>query len=72
MYKLWRAKRYKVWETFILALSSSVIFRPQNHVQDFFLICFAREIKGFYQSSLGNEVDFRDMMNVSPKILAKN
>ena len=33
---------------------------------------FAREIKDFYQSSLGNEVDFRDIMNVSPNILAKN
>ena len=38
----------------------------------FLLICFDREIKGFYQSSLGNEVDFRDIMNVSPNILAKN
>ena len=38
----------------------------------FLLICFAREIKGFYQSFLGNEVDFRDIMNVSPNILAKN
>ena len=38
----------------------------------FLLICFAREIKGFYQSSLGNEVDFMDIMNVSPNILAKN
>ena len=38
----------------------------------FLLICFAWEIKGFYQSSLGNEVDFRDIMNVSPNILAKN
>ena len=38
----------------------------------FLLICFAREIKGFYQSSLGNEVDFTDIMNVSPNILAKN
>ena len=35
------------------------------------LICFAREIKGFYQSSLGNEIDFTDIMNVSPNILAK-
>ena len=35
-------------------------------------ICFARVIKGFYQSSLGNEVDFWDTMNVSPNILAKN
>ena len=38
----------------------------------FLLICFAREIKGFYQSSLGNEVDFTNIMNVSPNILAKN
>ena len=36
------------------------------------LICFAREIKSFYQSSVGNEVYFRDIMNVSPNILAKN
>ena len=38
----------------------------------FILICFAREIKGFYQSSLRNKVDFREIMNVSPNILAKN
>ena len=38
----------------------------------FLLICFAWEIKGFYQSSLGNEVDFRDIINVSPNILAKS
>ena len=37
----------------------------------FLLNCFVREIKGFYQSSLGNEVDFKDIMNVSPNILAK-
>ena len=36
------------------------------------LICFAREIKGFYQSPLGNEVDFRDIMNMCPNILPKN
>ena len=36
------------------------------------LICFAQEIRGFYQSSLGNEVDFRDIMNGSRNILAKN
>ena len=38
----------------------------------FLLICFAREIKGFYQSSLGNKVDFTNIMNISPIILAKN
>ena len=49
-------------------LSSSAIFRLQNRVSDFFYI----EIKGFYQCSLGNEIDFRDMMNVSTNFLAKN
>ena len=38
----------------------------------FLLNCFVREIKGFSESSLGNEVDFRDIMNASPNILAKN
>ena len=37
----------------------------------FLLNCFVREIKGFYQSSLGNEVDFRDIMNVFPNIFKK-
>ena len=36
------------------------------------LICFGREIKGFNQSSLGNEVDFTDIMNVPPNILNEN
>ena len=38
----------------------------------FLLTCFSQEIKGFYQSLLGSEVDFTDIMNVSPYILAKN
>ena len=38
----------------------------------FRLICFSRKTKGFYQSSLENEVHFADIMNVSPNILAKN
>ena len=37
----------------------------------FLLICFAQEIKDFYQSSLENQVDFRDIMNISPNLLAK-
>ena len=57
-------------EVFILALLSSAVF--YKTCLRFLLICFAWEIKGFYQSSLGNEVDFRDIMNVSPNILAKN
>ena len=38
----------------------------------FLLNCFALEIKGFYQSSFRNEADFRDILNVSLNILAKN
>ena len=38
----------------------------------FLLICFNREIKGIYQSSLGNEVDYTDIMNVFRNILTKN
>ena len=38
----------------------------------FLLICFAWEIKSFYLISAGNEVDFRDIINLSPNILAKN
>ena len=37
----------------------------------FLLNCFVWEIKGFYQSSLGNEVDFSDIINVFPNIVAK-
>ena len=44
-------------ETFILALLSSAVFRLQSN---------------FYQSSLENDVDFRDITKVSPNILAKN
>ena len=38
----------------------------------FLSTCFAWEIKAFYQGSLGNEVDFTNIMIVSPNILAKN
>ena len=51
-----------------------IVFRCLSSTKQclrFLLICFAREIKGFYQSSLGNEIDFTDM-NVSPNILTKN
>ena len=34
----------------------------------FFWIWFAWEIKAFYQSSLESEVNFRDIMNVSPNL----
>ena len=38
----------------------------------FLLNFFARKIKGFCKSSIGNEVDFRNIMNVSLNILAQN
>ena len=38
----------------------------------FLLNHFAWEIKGFDQSPLRNEIDFRDITNVSPNILTKN
>ena len=45
----------------VLTLLSSAVFRLQNLVSDFFSNCFIGEIKGFYQISLGHEVDFRDI-----------
>ena len=35
------------------------------------LICFSQEIKSFYQSSLGNKVDFTDILNISSNMLSK-
>ena len=77
--KIWRialalkSKKVQVIfrETFILVLLPSAVLCLQNCLR-FLLICFAWVIKSFYQSFLGNEVDFRDMMDVFPNILAKN
>ena len=72
MHWLWKAKRCKVYLhvyfdiiLFSCLLSTKLCLR-------FLLNCIVWQIKGFYQSSLGNKVDFRDLMNVSPNILAKN
>ena len=59
-------------ETFIFGI---IVFNCLSSTKPcliFILIWFARETKGFYQSSLGNEVGFRDIINFSPSILAKN
>ena len=65
------ALRYKVYlgKLFFFGMTvlSSAVFHLQNRVSDF----FAREIKSFYQISLGNEVDFWDIMNVSQISLLK-
>ena len=68
MHWLWRAKRYKVYSRkrlfwhYCLQLSFVYKVMSQN----------TREIKGSYQSFLGNEVDFRDIKNIYPNILARN
>ena len=64
--KSWRSQNF-YFGSFVLSHLSSTKLSLR-----FLLICFAWEIKGFYQSSLGNEVDVRDIMNVPPNILAKN
>ena len=69
---IWRAKRYKVYSR--KRYFGIIVFSCLSSTQlclRFLLICFDREIKGFGQSSLGNQFDFRDIMNVSPYILAK-
>ena len=43
---------------------------PTKPCLRFLLNYFLREIKGFYQSSVGNEVDFRDIMNVSLNMMS--
>ena len=45
-------------ETFILALSCSAVFCLESPVSDFFLIRFAREIKGFLTEFLRKWVRF--------------
>ena len=49
-----------------------IIFSCLSSTKPFLRFRFVREIKDFYQSSLGNEVDLGDILNVSPNILAKN
>ena len=70
MYYLRRTKRYKVYSGKCLfwhyCLQLSFICKTCLR---FLLICFAWEMKSFYQGSLGNEIDFRDIMNISPYIL---
>ena len=70
---LWKAKRYKVYSGNIyFGIIIFSCFWSTVPCLGFLLICFDWEIKGFYQSSLGNEVDFTDTMNVSPNAMARN
>ena len=52
-------------------LTFSKLVGKVNFSERVVLICFARQTKGFYQSSLGNGVGFREIMNGSPNILAE-
>ena len=68
VWKVWKKKSIK--DSFTNAIFSCL--SSEKSCLRFLLICFVRETKGFYQSSLGNEVDFKGIMNVSPNILTKN
>ena len=66
-----KVTRY-VWGNVCFGIIAFSCFSSTNPCLIFFKTSFAWEIKSFYQSSFGNEVDFRDIMNGSPNILAKN
>ena len=61
-----------IWENFYFSIIIFSCLSSAKPCLRFLLNCFVWEIKGFYQSSLGNEVDFRAIMNVFPEILGKN
>ena len=61
-----------IWENVYFGIIIFSCLSSAKSCLRFLLNCFAREVKGFHQSALGNQVDFRDIMNVSPNILAKN
>ena len=63
--------RYICWSVYFGITIFSCLLSTKLSLR-LLLIGFAQKIKGFYQSSLGNEIDFRDIMNVSPNILAEN
>ena len=67
-----KGTRYIWGNVYIGIIVISCFSTTKSCFRFFFLNCFVREIKGFYQSSYGNEVGFRDIMNVSSNIFAKN
>ena len=66
-----KGTRYIEGNNYIGTVIFSHLSSTKPHLR-FLLNCFVREIQGFYQSSFRNEVDFRNIMNVSLNILAKN
>ena len=73
MRQLWRAKRYKVYsgKRLFWHYCLQLPFVYQTISQISFNLLYSGD-KGFYQSSLGKEIDFREIINVSPNILAQN
>ena len=65
-----KGTRYMWGNVYISIIVFSCLLSTKPHLR-FLLICFVREIIGFYQNSFGNEIDLRDIMNVSLNILAK-
>ena len=64
-----KGTRYIRWNVYFGIIVFSC-FLSKKRVSDFFfffLICFAEEIKGFYQNSFRNEVDFRNIMETFPQ-----
>ena len=73
MHQLWRAKRYKVYSGKPLFwhyyLQLSFVYKTVSQTS-FKLFCLGD--KRLLSEFLGNEVDFRDIMNIFANILAKN
>ena len=73
----WKSKKLQgiFGKTFIwhYYLQLSFVYKTVSQIS-FKLFCSGDKIIRVknYQSSIGNEVDFRDILNVSPDILAKN
>ena len=59
-----KGTRY-IWENVYFGIIIFSCLSSTKACLRFLLNCFIREIKGFYQTFLGNEVDFRDIMNIS-------
>ena len=59
-------------ETFIFCIIASSCLLSTKPCLRLFLICFPREIKSFYQNSLGDKIDFKNIMNGSLKYLGQN
>ena len=74
MHQLWREKWYKVYsgKQLFWHYHLQLSFLHKAMSQNSFNLFFSGDERLLYQCSLGNEVDFTDIMNVFPNISAKN